>query len=540
MVTRAPVFTFTRLWSASNRTAEGLGHSTLSLNPFLHTSLVALLVAVSYYLGSQIGFLFTPSETPIGTFWPPNAILLAAFLLAPPRMWWACLLAVLPAHLLIQLRAGIPLLSSLGWFVGNTSEALIGAACIRHFSKGKPLFDNVRGVTIFLVFGVLLSTLLTSFLDAANTVLTGLGHNYWMLWTTRFTSDVIANITIVPTVVVFGTKGVSWIRKANFAQIVELGLLTLTVVFATALAFGRQDASSSPALTYAPLLLLIWSAVRFGVGGLSSSMLVIALISIWNAMYGRVLVTGSMTEDVLALHTLLAIFALPLLLMAAVIAERRRAEESSRAIRDDLIRAREQDRHWIARELRDGIIQQLTLVGLNIEQLRDQSEPSSKSRFDPLCGQFAGVYEATSGLSRELYPFALEYLGLSPALRKLCRETGAQNHITINLKEESTPADADMPPEVSRRLYSVVHEALRNIVKHSHAKEAAVELKAAGGHIFLRIADNGIGISLGSSDGAGLTSMREQLLSLGGTFTIVSVRSKGTTIEGSVPIKRSP
>jgi two-component system NarL family sensor kinase len=245
-----------------------------------------------------------------------------------------------------------------------------------------------------------------------------------------------------------------------------------------------------------------------------------------------------MTEDLLALHTLLALFAIPLLLMAAVIAERRRAEESSRAIRDDLIRAREQDRHWIARELRDGIIQQLTLVGLNIEQLRDQSEPSSKSRFDPLCGQFAGVYEATSGLSHELYPFALEYLGLSPALRKLCRETGAQNHITITVKEESMLAD--MPPEVSRRLYSVVREALRNIVKHSQAKQAAVELKAAGGHIFLRIADNGIGMSPESGDGAGLTTMREQLLSLGGTFTIASVRSKGTTIEGSVPIKRSP
>jgi signal transduction histidine kinase len=538
MATRAQVFPFSRLWRTSHQTAEDLGPSALSLNPFLQTFFVALLVAVSYYGSSQIGFLFTPSETPIGTFWPPNAILLAAFLLAPPRMWWAFLLAVLPAHLLVQLRIGIPLLSSLGWFVGNTGEALIGAACIRHFSKGKPLFDGVRGLTIFLVFGVLLSTLLTSFLDAASTVLTGLGRNYWMLWTTRLTSNMISNITIVPTVVIFGTKGISWIRKANLAQFIELGLLALTVVFATALAFGRHNASSIPALTYAPLLLLIWSAVRFGIGGLSSSMLVMALISIWKAMHARVLVTGSMTEDVLALHTLLALFALPLLLMAAVIAERRRAEESSRAIRSDLIRAQEEDRHRIARELRDDIIQQLTIVGLNIDQLREQSEPSSKSRFDPLCGQLAVVYEATSDLSHELYPFALEYLGLSPALRKLCRETGAQYDITITLKEESTPAG--LPLEVSRRLYSVVQEALRNIVKHSHAKAAAVELTAVGQDIFLRIADDGIGINPKTREGAGLTSMREQLLSLGGTFMIVSVRSKGTTIEGSVPIKRLP
>jgi signal transduction histidine kinase len=499
-------------------------------------SFVALLVAVSYFVGSQIGFLFTPSETPIATFWPPNAILLAAFLLAPPRIWWAFLLAVLPAHLLIQLRTGIPLLSSLGWFVGNTGEALMGAACVRYFSKGKALFDSVRGLTIFLVFGVLLSPLVTSFLDAASTVLTGLGSNYWMLWTTRLTSDVIANITIVPTVVIFGTKGVSWIRKANLAQLTELGLLALALVFATALAFGRQNASSMPALTYATLLLLIWPAARFGVGGLSSSMLVIALISIWNATHARVLVTASMTEDVLALHALLVLFALPLLLMAAISGERRRAEASSRAIRDELIRAQEEDRERVARELRDDIIQQLTLVSLNIDQLREQSEPSSKSRFDDLNGQLAVVYEATSDLSHELYPFALEYLGLSPALRKLCRETSAQNHITITLKEESTPAG--MAPEVSRRLYSVVQEALRHIVQHSHAKAAAVELRAVGQQIFLRIADDGIGISPETNEASELTRMREQLLSLGGTFAIVSVPSKGTTIEVSAPIKR--
>jgi signal transduction histidine kinase len=536
MITRAQVFPFSRVSIASNRSTENLRHSVLSLNPVLHTSLVAVLVAVSYYLGSQVGFLFTPSETPIGTFWPPNAILLAAFLLAPPRMWWVLLLAVFPAHLLIQLRIGIPLLSSLGWFVGNTGEALIGAACIRYFSKGKPLFDSVRSVTIFLVFGVGLATLLTSFVDAASTVLTGLGRNYWMLWTTRFTSDVIADITIVPTVVIFGTKGVSWIRKANWAQWIELGLLALTVVFATVVAFGRQNASSIPALTYAPLLLLIWSAVRFGIGGLSASMLVMASVSIWDAMHARVLVTGSMTEDILALHTLLALFALPLLLMAALIAERRRAEESSRAIRNDLIRVQEEDRHRIARELRDDIIQQITLVGLNIDELREQSEPLSKSRFDPLRGQLTGVYEATSELSHELYPFALEYLGLSPALRKLCRETGAQYDITITLKEESTPAG--LPLEVSRRLYSVVQEALRHIVQYSHAKAAAVELRGVGQQIFLRIADDGIGINPETHEAAGLTRMREQLLSLGGTFAIVSVPSKGTTIEASAPIKR--
>jgi len=182
-------------------------------------------------------------------------------------------------------------------------------------------------------------------------------------------------------------------------------------------------------LTYAPLLLLIWSAVRFGVGGLSSSMLVIALISIWKAMYGRVLVTGSMTEDVLALHTLLAIFALPLLLMAAVIAERRRAEESSRAIRNDLIRAQEQDRHRIARELRDGIIQQLTLVASTLSNSETSPNPLL-SRVSTRSAVSLRVSMKLPALVTRTYPFALEYLGLSPALRSYAVKL-VPNHITI-------------------------------------------------------------------------------------------------------------
>src|SRR3979411_504655 len=74
----------------------------------------ALLVASSYYLGTRIGFAWTPRGQPNSTFWPANAILLAAFLLAPRRIWWVLLLAVRPAHLSVQLKHCIPLRSSVG------------------------------------------------------------------------------------------------------------------------------------------------------------------------------------------------------------------------------------------------------------------------------------------------------------------------------------------------------------------------------------------------------------------------------------------
>src|SRR5438309_10947985 len=100
--------------------------------PNLHIPSLALATALAYYFGTKFGYLFTPASTPIGTLWPPNAILLAALLLTPTRIWVFLLLGVLPAHLLAQLGAGVPPATAIGWFCSNAGEALVGAACIRH------------------------------------------------------------------------------------------------------------------------------------------------------------------------------------------------------------------------------------------------------------------------------------------------------------------------------------------------------------------------------------------------------------------------
>jgi hypothetical protein len=88
--------------------------SVAAISPVMRTPVAAVLVAMSYYAGSKIDFFFTPSETPIAIFWPPNAILLSFLLLTRPRIWGVFLATVLPAHLLIQLSLGIPLLPTLG------------------------------------------------------------------------------------------------------------------------------------------------------------------------------------------------------------------------------------------------------------------------------------------------------------------------------------------------------------------------------------------------------------------------------------------
>src|SRR6185295_4638018 len=137
------------------------------------------LVAISYYAGTRIGFVLTPGDQPVAMFWPPNAILLAAFLLAPVRLWGPFLVALVPAHFLAQLPLGVPVSTAVGWLIGNAGEALFGALLISKMGRRSAVFHSVRGVTRFLLFGFILAPLVTSFLDAAIVVGTNWGRDYW-------------------------------------------------------------------------------------------------------------------------------------------------------------------------------------------------------------------------------------------------------------------------------------------------------------------------------------------------------------------------
>src|SRR5690349_8932384 len=121
----------------------GVGPSTvLRGRDALAAAMVLVAFALTYYIGVRVGFAFTPSADAISLLWPPNAILLAGLLLAPPRFWGWLLLAALPAHLISELAVGVPLSMASAWYVSNLSEAVIAAAIIRvALGEGAPRFD---------------------------------------------------------------------------------------------------------------------------------------------------------------------------------------------------------------------------------------------------------------------------------------------------------------------------------------------------------------------------------------------------------------
>src|SRR5205809_256843 len=164
----------------------------------------ALIAGLSYYPGTRVGFALTPTGQPNSAFWPPNAILLAVLLLAPRKVWWAVLLAVVPAHLLAQLQAGVPLATAAAWLATNTSEALIGAFCIGQLVRPTRVFDSVRGVFIFVLSTVLAAFLVFGFkpaLPSSTPVLLFLPLALLMWATARFGSGALSLCLLIISVI---------------------------------------------------------------------------------------------------------------------------------------------------------------------------------------------------------------------------------------------------------------------------------------------------------------------------------------------------
>ena len=311
----------------------GIARRIVSVHPPV---LTAVLVGVGYYLGAMIGFALTSPTHSVSTLWPPNAILLAALLLTPKRAWWIVLLGVFPAHLAVQLESGVPVLMILSWFVSNASEALIGAFCVRYFIDGPLRFDNIRDIGVFTIFAVIFSPFVTSFLDAGFVVLNGWRQDdFWQVWRMRFPANALVALTLVPAIILWIRNGVAWLRRASLQHYLEVSLLTSGLLIVSFLVFGQQDAGPEtvPALVYMPLPFLLWAAMRFGPGGVSTALLVVALLSTWGATQGRgPFAASSSDQNVLSLQLFLIAISLPLMFLAALVEERRENERNLRAL----------------------------------------------------------------------------------------------------------------------------------------------------------------------------------------------------------------
>ena len=379
--------------------------------------LPAFFIFAGYYVGAQLGFAFTFKPHAVSVLWPPNAILLAALLLVAPRNWWIVLLAAFPAHCLVELESDVPTGMVLCWFISNSVEALLGACAIRYFIKGEIRLDRLRNVAILCLCAVFLAPFLSSFLDLAFVALNHWGgDSYWEGWRIRFSSNALAALTITPLILTWAGKDPSTNRRLSRTCLLEAATLFLSLLVIAYLLFDELSSRTNMALLYAPLPLLLWAAIRFGLRGATTATAMVAFVAIWGVTHGLgPFAEESSRESALYVQFFLSFMTLPLLFLAGLTEERNRTEETLHE-----------------REERISLASETANLALwTVDYERGESWMNDKGRTlfgfapnEPLSRQVflarvhpedrEGVNEAIERARKESQPFEVEYRLLRP------------------------------------------------------------------------------------------------------------------------------
>ncbi len=212
--------------------------------------------------------------------------------------------------------------------------------------------------------------------------------------------------------------------------------------------------------------------------------------------------------------------------------------ERLRAFPGQILRAQEEERRRIARELHDEAAQVLTslLVRLRLlEQFRTPDE--AQARVTELRELTARALHDVRRIALELRPAVLDDLGLVAAIQAHVDDVNAAGGVRATLTSEGL--DRRLPPEIELALYRVAQEALTNVVRHARASSARARLARSGARVTLEIEDDGTGFDARLSrpaGGLGLEGMRERMALIGGEVRVESNPGRGTRITAAAEI----
>ncbi len=227
-----------------------------------------------------------------------------------------------------------------------------------------------------------------------------------------------------------------------------------------------------------------------------------------------------------------------ILVISDDVTERRRSEAQLRDVSAHLIRAQEEERNRIARELHDGLNQKLALLCVDLEEFSQTHRDLGVSQqLNALSLRLQDASADVHGLSHRLHPSKLDHLGLLPAVKSLCRELSGRRGLQIEFVGDESLRRLDK--DLALCAYRVIQEALSNAIKHSGALTARVQVKCRKHVLYLLITDSGKGFSLEIAKlkgRLGLISMEERLRLANGKLIVRSRPNRGTQIEARIPL----
>ncbi len=331
-------------------------HQRLVVLPLPARSVIGatLLLCLAFFLAALLGLALHFPGSLVYFVWPPSVVVFVALLLSPPRRWWVYFLAFFPVHLLVEWRTvAAPLGSIALFYVIVWVQALMGTLCVERFARRPFQLNSLRSLIALLVGGAGVAALAEAVTLAATLALTSPGANFWMSFLQSALADALTMVVLAPALVIgFAVAHRAWLascgpsgagrwvttagrlvtrrlRMLPGARMIEASSLALALLAVGLVAFGGyiRLPETLPALLYVVLPLLLWTAVRFGVGGTSLALCGLTLLAILYAIHGHgPFTTFSTTADLISLQLFFIAIAVPLLVLAVIMRERQHAQ----------------------------------------------------------------------------------------------------------------------------------------------------------------------------------------------------------------------
>ena len=217
-----------------------------------------------------------------------------------------------------------------------------------------------------------------------------------------------------------------------------------------------------------------------------------------------------------------------------------RGNEQLHALSQRLMKAQEEERLHLSRELHDESGQML--AALMVELGLTNREPGKNEKIE---NHLNKIYELSQNLQNNLHrlaanlrPASLDHLGLVKALEQYVIDFSKQHSISVDFEAVGLE-NSRLPADIETSLFRVVQESLTNVALHADASHVDVLITYRNHHVIAVVEDNGVGFATTSPSiekQLGLFGMKERIEMLKGKFTLESAPRKGTTINVEVPV----
>jgi two-component system sensor histidine kinase UhpB len=208
-----------------------------------------------------------------------------------------------------------------------------------------------------------------------------------------------------------------------------------------------------------------------------------------------------------------------------------RIDEERRRSGQLVVRAQEEERRRIARDLHDEVNQALTAILLRLRALEEDATPETAGEVAEVKRLAAQAMEELLTLARQLRPTALDDHGLVPAIEGMLKQFSAQSGVVARLQTYGDVTELDDDRQIA--VYRIVQETLSNVRSHAGATSVDIELAARNGRgMELTVTDDGRGFELDEArpEGIGLKGMAERARLLGGELDVRSNPGAGTSV----------